>query len=197
MLYADDVIILRDSIKKCQLCPLYKGALHKVMPRGYYTNTKIVFVGEAPGPEEDKQGTSFVGRSGKLLDKWIGELDIEGEYYITNVVKCFPYQLVDGNKKKIMRPPVESIKTCSKYLDLELLILKPLVIVALGSTAAQYFLKKDKIKVTDYAYRTFKKKDYFLHILLHPSYYLRNHKNANLVPLKKLIKKLKEKELWQ
>lgn len=108
---------------------------------------EIVFVGEAPGLDEDRQGKPFVGRAGKLLTQWIGKLGLEREQvYITNVVKCHPMK--DPSKPDSRgndRPPKPSeIELCKPILVEELRILQPKVLVALGSPAARTLLSTKK-----------------------------------------------------
>lgn len=111
----------------CTRCPLSCGRTNIVMGQGNPC-ADIVFVGEAPGAEEDKTGLAFVGRSGKLLTKMIEAMGLSREQvFIANVAKCRPPE---------NRPPTqEEMKTCSPFLLAQLKVIKPKMIIALGKTA--------------------------------------------------------------
>ncbi|MBP8016539.1 uracil-DNA glycosylase [Candidatus Gracilibacteria bacterium] len=116
---------LEDQIKSCKNCNLYKTCKLPVAGDGNF-KTKILFIGEAPGKEEDEQNKPFVGRSGKLLTKILENLGYfrEKDYYITNIVKCRPPNNRDPNETEI--------KTCSPYLIRQIEEMKPKLIVTLG-----------------------------------------------------------------
>jgi len=117
---------------RCKLCQTRKTV---VVGEGD-PNAELVFVGEGPGEQEDIQGRPFVGRSGELLDKMIEAMGLSrGKVYILNVVKCRP----PGNRN----PEPDEIAACSPFLERQLSILKPKVVVALGKFAAQTLLKTD------------------------------------------------------
>jgi len=120
-------ITMNKTIKECEKCELSFTRNKATTSRGtaLYGET-VLFVGEAPGREENKQGEPFVGRSGKLLDKWIERLGLE-YFIITNVVKCWP----PGNR----RPFQGEIDSCEEYLKCEIKFIQPVCIVALGRTA--------------------------------------------------------------
>ncbi len=123
---------------------------------------RVVFVGEAPGAEEDKQGLPFVGRSGKLLDEWVSWLGLsEDEVYILNVLKCRP----PGNRD----PSKEEVAVCEPYLQKQLDFLSPDVVVAVGRFAMKYFFPKMKA-ITRESGQLIDGK-YF--VTPHPSYFLR------------------------
>ena len=118
---------LSEDVIKCKKCELYKSRNKSVPGRGKKDN-KIIFVGEAPGAEEDEKGIPFCGRGGKLLRNSIREVGIEDtEVYITNLVKCRP--------PKNRRPTEEEIESCNKYLQEEIRLIKPKITVLLGKTA--------------------------------------------------------------
>lgn len=120
----------------CGWCELSHGRTNIVVDRGN-PESKIVFIGEAPGKNEDEQGRAFVGRAGKLLDDFLLEIGIQSdkEILIINVVKCRPPE----NRK----PNKDEAKACSPYLARQLALVQPKVIVLLGATALKY-LAKDK-----------------------------------------------------
>ena len=117
-------------IRSCTRCKLSEGRMNAVPGEGDY-NARLVFVGEAPGAEEDRLGKPFVGRAGKLLDRMIDALGLKrSQVFIGNVLKCRPPDNRD--------PEPDEVEACSPYLDQQLDIIDPLVIVALGKFAAQY-----------------------------------------------------------
>lgn len=122
---------------KCPRCRLCKSRT-QVVPGVGPCDSRIVFVGEAPGKDEDLRGQPFVGRAGKILDDALLKAGSgRSEVRITNIVKCRP----PGNR----RPRKDEISTCtSLYLDCELEEIAPAVICALGKTVADHFVKSDK-----------------------------------------------------
>lgn len=123
------------DLSRCERCELCKGRNNVVKGDGN-TNARIMFVGEAPGKEEDVRGKPFVGRSGRRLRyHWLEYLGLTpADVWITNVVKCIP---LDESGRKTETPSSEYIATCSLWLNKEIDIIKPQIIVALGSTALQ------------------------------------------------------------
>jgi len=123
--------LARDA-QTCTRCPLYQGATQAVISDGS-PEAKLVFVGEGPGQEEDRQGVPFVGRAGQLLTKMILAMGLRREdVYICNVVKHRP----PANRT----PLPEEMDACLPYLKEQLAIVKPKVICVLGSTAAKALL---------------------------------------------------------
>ena len=123
---------------------------------------RVVFVGEAPGAEEDEQGVPFVGRSGQLLDEWIDYLGLgEDDFYILNVIKCRPPNNRDPTK--------EEVAVCEPYLKKQLEFLDPDVVVAVGRFAMNYFYPKKKA-ITKVSGELLDNKYY---ITPHPSYFVR------------------------
>lgn len=120
------------QIKGCTLCGLHVGRTHAV-PGAGDTTSPILFIGEGPGMNEDKQGLPFVGRSGDLLVKLLRSIGLtRDQVFITNVVKCRPPENRD--------PLPEEIATCKPYLDAQIELIDPLVIVTLGRfSMARYF----------------------------------------------------------
>lgn len=102
-----------------------------------------MFVGEQPGNDEDLQGSPFVGPAGKLLDKCLAEAAIDRhEVYVTNAVKHFKWE-PQGKRRLHKKPSAREIAACRPWLEAEISVLKPSVIVALGATGAQTLLGKD------------------------------------------------------
>jgi len=120
---------LANQIKACTACPLHSGRIQAVPGQGNST-PEIMFIGEAPGADEDEKGLAFVGRAGQLLTKMIEAMGYtRDEVFIANVNKCRP-----PNNRKPLR---EEMDTCLPYLRQQVAILQPKVIVALGATAVE------------------------------------------------------------
>lgn len=123
---------IADEVEKCTLCPLYKTATRGV-PGSGNPAARLMCVGEAPGANEDEQGLPFVGAAGQLLTKILAAVNLSREeVFITNVVKHRP----PGNRN----PAPDEIAACTPYLIRQLEIIRPKVIVALGTFAAQTLL---------------------------------------------------------
>lgn len=121
--------MLEAEVRTCQKCGLCQGRTHAVPGEGDL-NSVIMFVGEGPGADEDAQGRPFVGRSGQLLTRMLDQVRIERSHvYITNVVKCRP----PGNRD----PLAPEIRACQDYLDRQIAIINPRVIVTLGRISMQ------------------------------------------------------------
>jgi DNA polymerase len=127
---------IADEVRQCRKCPL--GSLRtNAVPGEGSPKARIVFVGEGPGADEDAQGRPFVGRAGQLLDKVIGACGLKrGDVYICNVLKCRPPENRD--------PRPEEIISCLPYLQRQIEIIGPEVIVALGAHAARTLLNTNK-----------------------------------------------------
>ncbi len=125
---------LEEKIRNCRRCPLGQLRTNAVPGSGSY-DAEIMFVGEAPGYWEDQKGLPFVGRAGRVLDELLEGIGLSREdVYITNIVKCRP----PGNRD----PTEEEIKACSPYLDRQIDIIRPRVIVPLGRHSMGYILRK-------------------------------------------------------
>jgi len=127
------------QIKSCDKCPLHKNRKNAVPGEGNW-KSKIMFIGEAPGFNEDEQGRPFVGRAGKLLEEFLSSIGKRREeVFITNVIKCRP----PNNRQ----PEEEEIKICtSLYLNKQIELIKPKLIVCLGNVSANYIFKKFGLK---------------------------------------------------
>lgn len=122
------------QIKICKRCPLWKTRTNAVPGEGN-EKAKIMFIGEAPGRNEDLQGKPFVGAAGKVLDEMLASIGLQrSEVYITNVVKCRP----PGNRD----PLPSEIKACSPYLEKQIEIIKPKIIVTLGRFSMEWVFKR-------------------------------------------------------
>ncbi len=133
---------LRAEMDGCQICPLGKSRLKVVFGVGD-TKAQLMFVGEGPGYDEDHRGEPFIGRAGQLLTKIIEAIGFKrSDVYIANIVKCHP--MIDptqpesrGNDRK---PSMDEINSCLPFLERQIKIIKPKIIVALGNVAAQTLL---------------------------------------------------------
>ncbi len=128
----EEIKKIAQEIKSCQKCPLYKSATQAV-PGGPNPETEIVFVGEAPGYWEDQKGIPFCGRSGKLLDKMLNNIDLQRkDVFICNILKHRPPNNRD--------PKPEEIEACTPYLKQQLLAIEPKIVITLGRFALNYFI---------------------------------------------------------
>ncbi|SRR5579875_36826 len=124
---AESLEDVRKSVTSCILCDLSKSRTHAV-PGSGGPDTDVIFIGEAPGRNEDLQGAPFVGAAGRILSDALEHAGFSRSHvYITNVVKCRP----PNNR----RPAVQEIKSCSVHLQRELEVIKPKIICVLGNTA--------------------------------------------------------------
>ena len=135
---------LQRAAATCKACDLWKNATQTVFGEGL-PKASIVMVGEQPGDREDVAGHPFVGPAGTLLDKALAEAGIDrSQVYVTNTVKHFKWVPAERGKKRIHKKPRYSeIQACRPWLDAELSVIKPDVLVCLGATAAQALLGKD------------------------------------------------------
>lgn len=130
---------LRRAAAGCRGCPLFLQATQTVFGEGT-TSARVVLVGEQPGDQEDRAGHPFVGPAGKLLDRALAEAGLERKaVYVTNAVKHFNFE-PRGKFRLHKLPPAMAIKACRPWLDAELEVLEPEVVVLMGATAAQAIL---------------------------------------------------------
>jgi uracil-DNA glycosylase len=123
----------------CTLCPLADGRTQVVFGNGN-ADAELIFIGEAPGAEEDRQGLPFVGRAGKLLDELLGGIGMaRGDVFVANVLKCRP----PGNRD----PQPEEIDSCRPYLERQIELIEPKVIATLGNFATK-LLTGSKVGIT-------------------------------------------------
>ncbi len=122
------------QVSSCKRCDLWKTRDNAVVGEGP-KDAKIMFIGEAPGFNEDKQGRPFVGRAGKILDELLLSIGLKREdVYITNILKCRP----PNNRN----PDQGEIKVCTEYLDIQIDIIQPAILAPLGNFACQYLFEK-------------------------------------------------------
>ena len=133
---------LRESAAGCTACPLHETGTQTVFGEGT-KQAEVMFVGEQPGDQEDLQGKPFVGPAGKLLDTALDEAGIDrSQVYVTNVVKHFKWT-GRGKRRIHQKPNWSEIAACRPWLDAELEVVEPRVLVCLGATAAQALLGRD------------------------------------------------------
>ena len=132
---------LRDAAAGCRACPLWQTGTQTVFGDGN-EHARVVLVGEQPGDQEDKQGRPFVGPAGRILDEALEEAGIDrSAAYVTNAVKHFKWEA--RGKRRIHATPTWSEATaCRPWLEAELAVVRPRVLVCLGATAAQSLLGK-------------------------------------------------------
>ena len=158
----DDV---RRELGDCQRCPLHRERRNLVFGEGD-PSAGLVFIGEAPGEEEDRQGRPFVGRAGQLLTKIIGAMGLERQdVYICNILKCRPPQ----NRN----PKQEEMETCEPFLIKQIEAIRPKVICALGTFAARRILQTD-VPITVLRGKFHEFRGVRVMPTYHPAYLLRN-----------------------
>ena len=170
------------ACRKCRLCE----SRHNVVPGEGNPNADLMFIGEGPGQEEDRQGRPFVGRSGELLTRMIHAIGIErSETYICNVVKCRP----PGNRN----PEPDEAGACLNYLRAQVALVRPKVIVLLGKVACRYTLNEEIFITRDHG-RWFERKGTWFIPTFHPAALLRDpaRKRDAWEDFQKLRDKLRE-----
>lgn len=159
------ISLLCKQVKECQKCPLYKFAKNPV-PGDGSANSEIMFIGEGPGEKEDELGLPFVGKAGKLLDEMLDLIELtRQDVYIANVVKHRP----PGNRD----PKPEEVTACWPYLEEQIKIIKPKLIVCLGRHSLSRFLS-DVGPISSVHGRAFKKGTQAYMALYHPAVGLYN-----------------------
>ena len=176
---------LYKKCSECKGCPLHETRTNCVFGYGN-PNADIMFIGEAPGEQEDLQGKPFVGRAGQLLDKFLYAVDIKREdVYIANILKCRPPQ----NRNPL---PAEE-DACIDFLREQVRIVNPKIIVCLGSVSATKIIKSD-FKITKEHGQWFNKGAFLVCAVYHPAFLLRDprKKEDMLVDMKAIKAKLDE-----
>jgi DNA polymerase len=133
---------LRAAAAGCRGCDLWVNATQTVFGEGPRT-ADVMFVGEQPGDQEDRQGHPFVGPAGQLLDAGLAEAGIDrSRVYVTNSVKHFKFVVIERGRRLHKKPSAGEVRACNPWLQEEIRLVKPRVVVALGATAAQALLGK-------------------------------------------------------
>ena len=176
---------LTEEITNCQKCRLCAARTHAVPGEGN-PHARLMFIGEGPGRDEDQTGRPFVGRAGQLLDKMIGAIGLSREeVYIANVVKCRPPQ----NRA----PEMDEVAACMPYLRAQVGLIRPQVIVLLGSSALGAILGPDH-RITRERGAWIERKGVWFMPTFHPAALLRDESKKRPVweDLKKVRDKLQE-----
>lgn len=166
-------VALRTEAAGCRSCPLWQPATQTVFGEGR-VNAPIMFVGEQPGDQEDIEGKAFVGPAGQVFDSALKEAGIDRSLtYVTNAVKHFKFQ-PRGKRRIHQRPNAQEIQHCRFWLDREIVLVKPRLIVMLGATAAQSIFGK-ALKVSDWRGKIIPLQAFGCDglVTVHPSYLLR------------------------
>ncbi len=155
-----------EEIRDCTKCPLSRTRTNFVFGIGN-SDADIMFVGEAPGKDEDEQGIPFVGRAGQLLNKMLQAIGLErDEIFIANILKCRPPNNRD--------PLPEEVVQCEPHLKKQIELISPKVIVALGRIAGKVLLKRDHETLKNLRYKVHQYNDLPLIVTYHPAALLRN-----------------------
>ncbi|MBV8674293.1 MAG: uracil-DNA glycosylase [Acidobacteriaceae bacterium] len=157
---------IQDELQDCTRCPLASQGRHTIVFGDGNPDARLMFIGEGPGADEDAQGLPFVGRAGQLLNNMIAAMGLKrSEVYIANIVKCRPPQ------NRVPEP--EEANTCAPFLFRQIDVIRPEVIVALGSTAATYLLGS-KSPLARLRGRIHEARGAKLIVTYHPAYLLRD-----------------------
>jgi DNA polymerase len=174
---------LSKVIAGCTKCRLYMNRTNTVLGEGNPA-ASVMFIGEAPGADEDRLGRPFVGKAGQLLDKALNALDFyrDKNFYICNICKCRP----ENNRT----PEDDEAEACLPYLRKQVVIVKPKIIVCLGATSAKHIIDK-QARITSIRGKWFEKKGYYIIATFHPAALLRDESKKRL--FWEDLKKVKEK----
>jgi DNA polymerase len=173
---------LAKSLHNCQRCKLAKLGRTQVVFGVGNPHASIMFVGEAPGFNEDQKGEPFVGAAGKLLNDLLASANLSrDQIYIANVIKCRPPNNRD--------PEADEVETCKPFLLQQIQMIRPKLVCTLGNWATQTLLER-KVGITKVKAQAFYMKDFVLFPLLHPAAAL--HQGNLMDTLKEDFKKLKE-----
>lgn len=163
--------LLREIVS-CRKCPLSLNRTNTVPGEGSL-RSRIMFVGEAPGADEDRLGRPFVGKAGQLLDKALKALDFDREknIYIANICKCRP----NNNRT----PTEDEAKACIPFLRNQVAIIRPKIIVCLGATSVKCIIDKEA-RITSIRGTWFERKGYYIIATFHPAALFRDESKKRL-----------------
>lgn len=157
--------LFHQQVQACNLCPLHEGAIHKVPGQGDI-HAPLMFIGEGPGQVEDEEGLAFVGPAGQLLTKMLAAISLPRDrVYICNIVKCRP------PRNRVPEP--QEAEACKLHLRMQFALVRPRVIVLLGSTAAKNILGPE-IRITRDRGQWYERKGVWFMPTYHPSALLRD-----------------------
>ena len=158
---------LKKQVEKCKACSLCETRNNIVFSDGSQS-APIMFIGEAPGDNEDKTGIPFIGRAGQLLRKFMFEAGFEqDDFYIANTIKCRP--------PKNRKPTPTEKASCRGFLDKQIELVNPKIIVLVGSTALESFINEKKLTITKARGNIYEINGRKFFPIFHPSYLLRYH----------------------
>jgi len=161
--------LLREEIGDCRRCKLSQKRTHIVFGEGN-PDARLMFIGEAPGREEDVQARPFVGEAGMLLTRLIEKMGLKREdVYIANIVKCRPPMNRDPEK--------DEIQQCREFLERQIDIIRPDIIMSLGRIAASTLMGNERLKITAIRGKIFDYRGIPLVPTFHPAYLMRNPKD--------------------
>ena len=169
---ARSIAELREAADGCRRCPLWRNATQTVFGDGP-EKAKVLFVGEQPGDQEDLAGKPFVGPAGRTFDAVLDDAGVDRhKTYVTNAVKHFKFE-PRGKRRIHSKPNAGEIQACRWWLDKEIALTKPSLVVALGATAAQSLLGK-AVPVTKMRGELIEREDGLrIFLTIHPSFILR------------------------
>ena len=163
---------LQEQALHCRNCPLWADATQTVFGEGP-SDAPTIFVGEAPGDQEDRKGRPFVGTAGQLFDRALAEAGIDrGQIYLTNAVKHFKFEL-RGKRRIHQKPDRSEIEACKIWLFSEIEQVRPRVVVAMGATAAQSLIGRTVTIGRERGRFVPYPPDRHLFVTVHPSFLLR------------------------
>jgi uracil-DNA glycosylase family protein len=159
---------LREASRSCKGCDLYKNATQTIFGEGP-AGANVMFVGEQPGDQEDRQGRPFVGPAGRLLNNALAEAGIpRDEVYVTNAVKHFKW-IWRGKRRLHQKPSIRQVMACRPWLEAELEVVRPKIVVCLGATAAQSVLARPVLITKARGKFIESDSDRIIFITIHPS----------------------------
>jgi DNA polymerase len=162
---------IKKSVINCEKCGLHKIRNNPVVGEGAL-NSSIMFIGEAPGKNEDNYGKPFIGRAGKIFEDMLFSIQLKREdVYITNIIKCRP--------PKNRNPSKSEISICSQYIDKQIKLINPKLIVPLGRIAISYIFEKFEIpfeKINSIHGKVFSKNNLKIIPIYHPAAIIYNNK---------------------
>jgi DNA polymerase len=163
---------LKEAAAGCRACPLWERSTQTVFGEGLL-RSRLILVGEQPGDSEDRQGRPFVGPAGRILDRALETAGIDRQdAYVTNVVKHFKW-VPRGRLRLHQKPNAREIGACLPWLDAEIDLIRPEVLVAMGATAAQALLGKEVRVTRDHGRMLPSDRVPYATVTVHPSSILR------------------------
>ena len=166
MLIVEEIDKIFNLVNECKKCDLWENRTNPVVGDGSYS-TDVLFIGEAPGFNEDKQGKPFVGRAGKILDELLNTIGLNRkDVFIANILKCRP----PSNRN----PQKDEIESCTEYLDMQISLINPMVIVPLANFACSYIFDKYNLKnekISNVHGKSFKVNTLFGSIIIFPVFH--------------------------